>query len=422
MSAAIEVFEKNESGVRSYCRKFPKEFSHARNAILIDTDGNEYIDFFAGAGAINYGHNNPYIKGAIVDYLYEDHIIHALDMYTEAKEHFLSTLSDMILKPRGLEYKVMCCGSTGTNAVEAAIKLARKVKGRTNVFAFTGAFHGMTLGSLAMTGDRFSRNGGGVPLSNVTFVPYYDYFDEPKTSLDYLEKILSDDHSGIDKPAAIITETVQAEGGINVAPTEWLQRLRSICTANDILLIVDDIQVGVGRTGSFFSFERAGIVPDMVVLSKSISGFGLPMSILLMKAEYDCFSPAEHNGTFRGNQLAFVGSKAGMEYYIENNLDGVVHGKSDIIKKFLESEILPVDSRLMVRGIGMIWGIDFSRIDPSMALRASHACFDRGLVIELAGREDCVLKILPPLTIEEEKLMEGLSVIKTVVCELLNEK
>lgn len=422
MSANIDVFEKNESGVRSYCRKFPKEFSHARNAILTDTDGNEYIDFFAGAGAINYGHNNPYIKAAVINYLSEDHIIHALDMYTEAKEQFITTLMDTVLRPRRLEYKVMCCGSTGTNAVEAAIKLARKVKRRTNIFAFTGAFHGMTLGSLAMTGDRYSRNGAGVPLNNVTFVPYFDYFDDPSISLDYLEKVLSDDHSGIDKPAAIITETVQAEGGINVAPIEWLQRLRSICDANDVLLIVDDIQVGVGRTGSFFSFERAGIVPDMVVLSKSISGFGLPMSILLMKPEYDCFSPAEHNGTFRGNQLAFVGSKAGMEYYRDNNLDDVVTRKSEIIRNFLESEMLTTDSRLMVRGIGMIWGIDFSRIDSAMALKASHACFDKGLVIELAGREDCVLKILPPLTIEYEKLMEGLLIIRTVVSELLNAK
>lgn len=422
MSANIDVFEKNESGVRSYCRKFPKEFTHARNAILTDTDGNEYIDFFAGAGAINYGHNNPYIKAAVINYLSEDHIIHALDMYTEAKEQFISTLMDTVLRPRRLEYKVMCCGSTGTNAVEAAIKLARKVKRRTNIFAFTGAFHGMTLGSLAMTGDRYSRNGSGVPLNNVTFVPYFDYFDDPSISLDYLEKVLSDDHSGIDKPAAIITETVQAEGGINVAPIEWLQRLRRICDANDVLLIVDDIQVGVGRTGSFFSFERAGIVPDMVVLSKSISGFGLPMSILLMKPEYDCFSPAEHNGTFRGNQLAFVGSKAGMEYYRDNNLDDVVTRKSEIIRKFLESEILTTDSRLMVRGIGMIWGIDFSKIDSTMALKASHACFDKGLVIELAGREDCVLKILPPLTIEDEKLMEGLLIIRTVVSELLNAK
>lgn len=422
MSANIDVFEKNESGVRSYCRKFPKEFSHARNAILTDTDGNEYIDFFAGAGAINYGHNNPYIKAAVINYLSEDHIIHALDMYTEAKEQFISTLMDTVLRPRRLEYKVMCCGSTGTNAVEAAIKLARKVKRRTNIFAFTGAFHGMTLGSLAMTGDRYSRNGSGVPLNNVTFVPYFDYFDDHSISLDYLEKVLSDDHSGIDKPAAIITETVQAEGGINVAPIEWLQRLRRICDANDVLLIVDDIQVGVGRTGSFFSFERAGIVPDMVVLSKSISGFGLPMSILLMKPEYDCFSPAEHNGTFRGNQLAFVGSKAGMEYYRDNNLDDVVTRKSEIIRKFLESEILTTDSRLMVRGIGMIWGIDFSKIDSTMALKASHACFDKGLVIELAGREDCVLKILPPLTIEDEKLMEGLLIIRTVVSELLNAK
>ena len=413
------IFEQTESNVRSYCRKFPTEFSIAKNAILTDINGNQYIDFFAGAGAMNYGHNNPFIKSAILEYLKEDHIIHALDMYTEAKEHFISTFRESILAPRQLDYKLMFCGSTGTNAVEAALKLCRKVKKRSNIFAFSGAFHGMSLGSLAMTSDVFSRNGAGVPLTNVNFIPYYNAFPDPMTSLDYLESILSDDHSGIDKPAAIFLETVQAEGGINPAPVPWLKRLRTICDQYDIMMVVDDIQVGIGRCGSFFSFERADIVPDIVILSKSISGFGLPMSMLLFKPEYDLFNPAEHNGTFRGNQLAFIGAKAGIEFYLENHLDSIVKQNEQIIHEFLESEVLPLDSRLSVRGIGMIWGIDFSAIDPSLAAKASHKCFDKNLVIELAGRKDCVLKILPPLTIEKEDLYKGLNIIKETIRALL---
>ncbi len=415
----FDVFETNESEVRSYCRKFPTVFCKAKNAILTDTEGRKYIDFFAGAGAINFGHNNKYIKDAILDYLSEDRIIHALDMYTEAKEAFIETLEKDILRPRGLEYKVMCCGSTGTNAVEAALKLCRKVKKRDNVFAFSGAFHGMSLGALSMTGDRFSRIGAGVSLGNVSFMPYFNSFKDTDTSLDYLENVLKDDHSGIDKPAAIFLETVQAEGGINVAPIDWLKRLRQICDDNDILMVVDDIQVGVGRTGSFFSFERADIKPDMVILSKSISGFGLPMSILLMKPEYDIFKPAEHNGTFRGNQLAFVGSKAGMEYFNKSNLEDTVRENEKYISEYLSENIAVIDDRLKIRGIGMIWGIDFADIDPKLALEASHRCFDKGLVIELAGRNDSVLKILPPLTIEKEYLNKGLEIITREVKQLL---
>lgn len=415
----FKIFEETESNVRSYCRKFPTEFSLAQNAILTDINGSRYIDFFAGAGAMNYGHNNPFIKSAVLEYLKEDHIIHALDMYTEAKEQFITSFRDNILTPRQLDYKLMFAGSTGTNAVEAALKLCRKVKRRPNIFAFSGAFHGMSLGSLAMTSDVFSRNGAGIPLNNVTFIPYYNTFPDPMTSLDYLESVLTDDHSGIDKPSAIFLETVQAEGGINPAPISWLKRLRDICDKYDIMMVVDDIQVGVGRCGSFFSFERADIVPDIVILSKSISGFGLPMSLLLFKPEYDVFSPAEHNGTFRGNQLAFVGAKAGIDYYIENGLDSIVQEKGKLIREFLENAILPLDSRLAFRGIGMIWGIDFSAIDSSLAATVSHKCFDRNLVIELAGRKDCVLKILPPLTIEEDHLYKGLTIIKETLETLL---
>ena len=409
------IFEDRESQVRSYCRKYPVVFDKAKNAEMFDVDGNRYVDFLAVAGSMNYGHNNPEIKKAVVDFLSEDRIINALDMYTVAKADFLETLQDRILAPRGLDYRVMCCGPTGTNGVEAALKLARKNKKRAGVIAFSGAFHGMTLGSLAATTDQVSREGGAVPLGNVTFAPYDGTFE----SIEYLRWMLEDDHSGVDKPAAILLETVQAEGGINVASVEWLRAVRELCTEKDIVMIVDDIQVGNGRTGTFFSFERAGIVPDMVVLSKSISGFGMPMCLLLIKPELDIFRPAEHNGTFRGNQFAFVGGAAGIRYFIEHKLDEEVKRKEKIIGDFLRSEIAPMDDRIEIRGIGMLWGIELGKIDPKLAIGAVHAAFDRHLICEVAGRKDGVLKLMPPLTIEDDVLMEGLQIVKESLASVL---
>lgn len=415
----FEVFEEKESQVRSYCRHFPVLLDKAINAELFTADGKRYLDFLAGAGAINYGHNNPYIKKAIVDYLSEDNILHALDLFTVAKQDFLKAFDEIILKPKGLDYKIMCCGATGTNAVEAALKLARKNTKRQHVIAFHGAFHGMTTGALACTGERFAREGAGVPLNNVTFVPYSHQLGGWEESLAYLNYLLSDDHSGVPMPAAIILETVQAEGGINIAEKEWLRGIREICDKYGIMMIVDDIQVGNCRSGSFFSFERAGIVPDLVTLSKSISGLGMPMSLLLMRPQFDIFGPAEHNGTWRGNQLAFVGAKAGFEYYRDRQMEKVVAEKEAIIRDFMTSEIAPIDERLKIRGIGMIWGIDFSAIDADLSKAAMHACLDRGMIIERAGSFDCVLKLLPPLTIPVEHLKEGLAIIKESVKQVL---
>jgi diaminobutyrate-2-oxoglutarate transaminase len=406
------IFEEYESQVRSYCRKYPVIFEKAKNSEIYSIDGVRYIDFLNVAGSMNYGHNNPEIKKAILDYLSEDRIINALDMYTEAKRIFLNDFNQLILKPRDLQYKVMCCGPTGTNAVEAALKLARKNTGRSGIFAFGGAFHGMTLGSLALTTDKTSRGGSGIPLTNVTHIPYDG--TPGLDSLNYLNWILTDDHSGVEKPAAIVLETIQAEGGVNVASVKWLQEVRRICTENDIIMIVDDIQVGNGRSGYFFSFERAGIKPDMVVLSKSISGFGMPMALLLIKPELDIFKPAEHNGTFRGNQLSFVGGTAGIRYFVNHKLDDKVKQKACIIEKYIKEEILPLDTRLVYRGIGLIWGLDFGKINPCIALETIHVAFEKGLVCEVAGRLDGVVKIMPALTIE------GLQILKESVKMVLS--
>lgn len=407
----MNIYEERESEVRSYCRHFPIVFKQAKNAYMYDIDGNEYIDFFAGAGAINFGHNNPYIKSKLLDYLSENNIIHALDMYTEAKGEFLESFQNLILEPRNLDYKIMCCGSTGTNAIEAALKLARKNTKRTNVIAFSGAFHGMTLGSLAVSSDRNSRKGAGVSLDNVSFAPYATEFDDYRLSLKYLNWMIADDHSGIDKPACIILETIQAEGGVNVANHEWLKGVRKICDENDILMVIDDIQVGIGRNATFFSWEKSGVVPDMVILSKSISGFGLPMSLLLIKPQYDIFRPSEHNGTFRGLQLSFVCSKAAMEYFTINNMQKLVEEKEIMIREFLLKDIMSLDYHLIIRGSGMIWGIDFRDFSLEICNKVMKECVKRGLIIEKAGRNDRVLKILPPLTIEKSVLLQGLNII-----------
>ncbi len=412
-----EVFENLESGVRSYCRKYPTVFKKAKNAEMYSADGTRYIDFLAVAGSMNYGHNNLEIKKAIMQYLEDDNIINALDMYTEAKEEFLQTFNELILQPRKLNYKVMCCGPTGTNAVEAALKLARKNTRRTGIIAFSGAFHGMSLGSLALTTDQTSRQGAGIPLEHVTFVPYDG--NGIVDSVEYLKMMLNDDHSGIEKPAAIVLETIQAEGGINVASVDFLQRLRKLCTEEDILMIIDDIQVGNGRAGTFFSFERANIVPDMVVLSKSISGFGMPMALLLMKPELDIFKPAEHNGTFRGNQLSFIGGTAGIRYFVGHNLDKEVTRKAKMIQEFIEKEILPIDNRIVYRGMGLIWGIDLNKIGSKYAIDVIHEAFNNHLIMEVAGRKDGVLKIMPPLTIEDNTLLEGLQKVKVAIIKVI---
>lgn len=407
-----EIFERYESEVRSYCRSFPVVFSKAKGAHLYTEEGKAYLDFFAGAGALNYGHNNDKIKAALIDYIAGDNVSHALDMYTVAKREFIRTFQEKILQPRGLDYRMQFSGPTGTNAVEAALKLARKVKGRSGVFSFQGGFHGMTLGALAATGNKYNRGGAGQDLNGVSFMPYPFGFMESFDTIKYIETVITDPNSGIAKPAAVVLETVQAEGGIVVAPVEWLQRLRKLCDEHDILMIVDDIQVGCGRTGNFFSFERAGIVPDIVTLSKSISGYGVPLSVVLIKPELDKWGPGEHNGTFRGNQLAFVGGRRAIEIWEEEAIGAQVKKKAAIIESFLREHILPLDQRIQLRGLGMIWGIDMSAFnDKGLPGRILELCFENGLIIEDAGRYGQVIKMIPPLVISEGELMKGLHIL-----------
>jgi diaminobutyrate-2-oxoglutarate transaminase len=409
----MNVFERVESNVRGYCRSFPTVFEKAQGSRLYDERGRTYIDFLAGAGTLNYGHNNPVIKDRLIDYLQQDGVLHGLDMHTAAKREFLEVFEKTILWPLEMDYKAQFTGPTGTNAVEAAFKLARKITGRTNVLSFTNGFHGVSLGSVAATGNSHFRDAAGVALGNTTFIPYDGYLGDDVDTLAYLRKLLEDNSSGVDLPAAAIVETVQGEGGVNVASFEWLQGLEQICRDFDILLIVDDIQVGCGRTGSFFSFEEAGLVPDIITLSKSLGAYGLPMSLVLMKSDLDQWEPGQHNGTFRGNNLAFVAATEALKlYWQDSRLTQDVHVKGHLVKQRLEA----IADRfsgfdLEIRGRGLIWGVACKDC-ADLADAVSRAAFERGLIIETSGTDSHVLKLLPALTIETELLEQGLDIIE----------
>ena len=412
------VFEKYESEVRSYCRNFPAVFTKAKGSYIFAEDGKEYIDFFCGAGALNYGHNNDYIKSRIIDYLESDGIIHSLDMFTSAKRDFIEFFESKVLEPRGFNYKIQFPGPTGTNAVEAALKLARKVKKRNNIFAFMGAFHGMTLGSLSMTTDRDSREGAGVVLTDVTHIPTPYMFPELDV-LNYMQTLIDDDHSGISKPAAVFVEPVQADGGIHVFSVEFLKGLREFCTRNDILLVCDDIQVGSARTGTYFSFERAGIVPDIVTLSKSIGGYGMPFALVLFKPELDVWNPGEHNGTFRGSQLSIVAAKAGLEIMLNDNVEAEVRRKGEIIAEYL-GKVKEINESFDVRGIGFMWGVDCNKVKPDAVSRAIvKECFENGLIVERAGRNNDVVKLMPCLLADDETLKKGLDIFVNAVKKVM---
>lgn len=406
----MKVFEKHESEVRSYCRAFPVVFEKARGCFLYDKAGREYIDFFAGAGSLNYGHNHPQMKQAVLDYVGCDGILQGLDMATVAKGRFLEDFQSTILKPRGYDYKVQFSGPTGSNAVESALKLARLVKNRSNVVAFTNAFHGLSLGALAVTSNSYYRNEAFINRLNVSFVPYDGYYGPRLDTIGCIRKLLEDFSSGVDLPAAIILETVQAEGGVNIASIGWLQELEALCRRFDILLVVDDIQVGNGRTGDFFSFEASGIRPDIVTLSKSISGFGFPMSIVLLKPELDMWKPGEHTGTFRGNNLAFVTAAEALTFWRTDAFSRETKRKGKLMVTKLRqlSRSFPALD-LKVRGAGMICGLEFP--DPDISKAVAYEAFRRGLVIELCGSRSQVLKFLPPLVTGDEVLVRGIQIV-----------
>ncbi|MFT5083149.1 MAG: diaminobutyrate-2-oxoglutarate transaminase [Lentisphaeria bacterium] len=420
----MNIFDQRESDIRAYCRVYPVVFDTAKNSRQTDDQGNEYIDFFAGAGVLNFGHNNERMKTAMISYLQKDGVLHSLDLHTTAKRDFMTRFVKTILEPRNMPHKIQFMGPTGTNAVEAALKLARRVTGRSKVVSFTKGFHGMTLGSLACTANEYFRGAAGVELNNVAHYPFGCTttcagckMNCGMSSIDEMRGQFLEGSSGCAKPAAFLVETIQAEGGVNIASEEWMQALAQLAKDLDALLIIDEIQVGCGRTGSFFSFDDLGIDPDIVCLAKGIGGAGTPMAMNLVKPEHDKhWLPGEHTGTFRGQGLSFVAGAEALSYFEDDELMTQVKEKSKHIDKTLQP-LVKNYGQLALRGKGMIYGLDMGSGDIARAVL--DKCFTRGLLITACGSGGRVLKVIPPLTIPYDDLNEGLATLLAATHEVM---
>lgn len=411
-----EIFARRESEARSYCRGIPAVFTSAKGSVLTDQDGREYIDFLAGCSSLNYGHNDPEMKTALVEHIMADGLAHGLDLHTTAKAEFLSAFERHILVPRDMDHRVMFTGPTGANAVEAAMKIARKSTGRTNIIAFTNGFHGVTMGALAATGNGYHRGGAGMEPHGVTRMPYFE-FSPNIDSAELLDQMLSDSSGGIDAPAAIMLETVQGEGGLNAASPEFVQRIAEIAKKNGALLIVDDIQAGCGRCGSFFSFENMGVTPDLVTMAKSVSGFGLPLALVLVRPEHDVFGPAEHNGTFRGNTHAFITARVAVEkFWSDDSFQNELKEKAELIETRLQ-ELADLVPGAYLKGRGLMRGADVGSGELAGAICAR--AYEKGLVIETSGNEDQVVKVLAPLTTPIETFTKGFDILLESAREIL---
>jgi diaminobutyrate-2-oxoglutarate transaminase len=408
MTKTESIFERRESEARSYCRGMPAVFTRAQGSTMTDETGKTYIDFLAGCSSLNYGHNDPDMKAALIEHMTNDGITHGLDLHTDAKGDFLHALETHILEPRGMDHKVMFTGPTGANAVEAAMKIARKATGRTNVIAFTNGFHGVTMGALAATGNGYHRGGAGMDTSGVTRLPFDD-FAKGVDSVALLDSMLSDGSGGIDAPAAIMLETVQGEGGLNAASPEFVRGVAEVAKKHGALLIVDDIQAGCGRTGTFFSFEEMGVMPDLVPMAKSISGFGLPLALVLVRPEHDVFGPAEHNGTFRGNTHAFVTAKTAIyKFWSDDSFQQDLAHKTVMITTAL-NEIAEMIPGAYLKGRGLMQGVDVG--SGELAEKICARAYEKGLVVETSGSDDEVVKILAPLTTSMETFRKGFDIL-----------
>ena len=411
----MSPFEQWESEIRGYCRAYPTVFSHASGARQVAEDGTSYIDFFGGAGVLNFGHNNPLMKRAMIAFLEADGIAHSLDTYTTTKRDFVTRFHDVILAPRGMDHKMQFMGPTGANAVEAALKLARLATGRQEVVAFSHGFHGMTLGALAATANDAFRKWAGVPLDHVLRLPNEFAPGGGIASLDAYREALADPTSGLRPPAAFIVEAVQAEGGVWVHSEQWLHAVQRLARDVGALFIIDDIQAGCGRTGSYFSFDSMGLDPDIITLAKGLGGYGTPIAMNLNKPEVDAhWSPGAHTGTFRGQGLSFVAGTVALDYFTDDELMREVAIKGERMAAKLRA-IADAHPGLgwEVRGKGMMQGLDV--VDGSVAKRVQAESFANGLLIGPCGSDGRVVKLIPPLVTPDDDLDEGLDILERAV-------
>ncbi|MDH6575273.1 diaminobutyrate--2-oxoglutarate transaminase family protein [Kitasatospora sp. MAP5-34] len=411
-----------ESAARTYARSFPIVPVRANGMTVEGADGRRYLDCLAGAGTLALGHNHPVVLEAIRRTLDSGAPLHLLDLATAEKDDFTTTLLASLPAAVADRSRVHFCGPAGTDAVEAALKLMQTATGRRGALAFTGAYHGMTAGALAVTGNV----GVKAPLPSggeVTRLPYPHAYRCPfgvgakgaELSATYVERLLDDPSGGVVPPAAMILEVVQGEGGVVPAPDGWLREMRRITAERGIPLIVDEVQSGVGRTGAMWAVEHSGIVPDAMVLSKAIGG-SLPLAVVVYREEYDGWRPGAHAGTFRGNTLAMAAGAATLRYVAANGLAerAALLGTRIIDRLNGLKERLPVIGD--VRGRGLMLGVELvdpsgepdscgaHPADPQLAVRVRAACLQRGLIVELGGRHDAVLRLLPPLTITDEQV------------------
>ncbi|CAM4406131.1 MAG: Diaminobutyrate--2-oxoglutarate transaminase [Legionellaceae bacterium] len=413
MDIRMETIEALESQVRYYVRQFPVMFDRAEKSFLYDNEGRTYIDFFCGASSLNYGHNHFELKQALLNYINKNGIVQSLDMATTAKSAFIKKFKEQILDPRKLNYKLQFCGPTGANAVEAALKLAKKFTNHSHLAAFNNSYHGLSMGALAVTDSPSRWKAIGLSTLDVIFLPYLKPDESIAANLAHIRSQFEFHLKNNTLPAALIMETVQIEGGINVAPSSWLAGLREITKEFGIIFIIDDIQAGCGRTGQFFSFESAKINPDIVCLSKSLSAYGLPMSMLLIKPEIDVWEPGEHTGTFRGNNLAFVTAAKALDFWSDENFLNNLKQQAKQLEDYLKQLAITYSPFLTMRGRGFVWGLEWK--DKEIASKVAECCFRKGLIVETVGVDSQVLKLLPPLIIEQEAFSQGLSILEQAI-------
>ncbi|EKA2632780.1 pyridoxal phosphate-dependent class III aminotransferase [Vibrio alginolyticus] len=426
---------EHESEVRSYPRRLPIAIKQAFGCLVEDTRGQIFLDCLAGAGTLALGYNHPEINQALKEQLDSGLPYQTLDIATSAKTTFIQSVKSFLPQELSENSVIQFCGPSGADAVEAAIKLAKQTTGRNTMFAFRGAYHGMTNGTMGMMGNLGTKARRTGLMSDVHFMPFPYNLRCPfglsgdegaKASIRYIDRLLNDDESGIMKPAAIIVEPLQGEGGVVPAPAFWLRELRRICDQHGILLIFDEIQCGVGKTGYNFAFEESGIVPDILCLSKAIGG-GLPMSLLVINKQHDTWKPGEHTGTFRGNQLAMVSGAKALEIIQRDNLVEHANIAGQYLRYGLESIQKRVNCIAEVRGKGLMLGVEIKtpngelnkfgepQADSELTLSIQRAALERGLIVEKGGREGAVIRFLPPLIISFEQIDFALRVFEDAI-------
>ncbi len=417
--------EQLESNNRSYPRGIPIAFDKARGAAITDVDGNLYLDFFSGCGVVNFGHNNPDVLKELEKCT--DSIIQSVDFPTKIKIDFMEKLLDSLPEEMKGEYKINFGGPTGSDAVEAAMKLAKINKKRHGIISFQGSYHGMTAGALSVTSKLSHREDVTSLIPCVHFMPYCSPYRCPMgcnknnkcnfECVNFIKNTLESPHSGIEKPAAIIIEPIQGEGGTCIPKDGWLEKIVDIARKNDILVIFDEIQAGFYRTGKLFSFEHTKAIPDIITMSKGIGGIGFPLSLILYKKELDIWKPGTHIGTFRGNQLGMAAGLATLELAKKLNIESHVKKVSRIMEKRLISISKNFDFIGEVRVKGMMFGIEYVKNDkkepdPELAKRVRKACYGNGLLVEIGGYHDNVVRFLPPLVITENIAKNGLDIFE----------